>query len=121
MFVDVVYKELSGEEGRGHAMKRAALSVTAILLALGGKSDRPNRGNPQPPRPAGRRRPSTLPAYWVSVVTQDWRWPHGDARPKGDYPRHPDHGGGAQGGRHLGSGARRSGGRGVPRLRRARR
>jgi hypothetical protein len=47
--------------------------VTAILLALGAVLDA-QRGNPQPPRPARAAAPIDLTGYWVSIVTQDWRW-----------------------------------------------
>ena len=60
-------------------MSRApiSLAVAAVLMAFG-LSTRINaqRGGgpappPQPPRAAA---PFDLTGYWVSIVTQDWRW-----------------------------------------------
>jgi hypothetical protein len=31
-------------------------------------------GPPQPPRPAKAAAPVDLTGYWVSVVSEDWRW-----------------------------------------------
>ena len=68
-------------------MTRAALTVTAILLALGGGASvriDAQRGNAQPPRPARASAPIDVTGYWVSIVTQDWRW-RMVTPPKGDY------------------------------------
>jgi len=57
-------------------------SVGPVLL------DRPiveaQRGNPQPPRAPRAAAPIDLTGYWVSLVTQDWRWRMVTPR-KGDY------------------------------------
>jgi hypothetical protein len=54
-------------------MTRAVQVVTAFLLVLGTVVDA-QRGNPQPPRPSRAAAPIDLTGYWVSIVTQDWRW-----------------------------------------------
>jgi hypothetical protein len=63
----------------------AIASVLAGLILL----DRPvdaQRGNPQPQPPRAPRAaaPIDLTGYWVSIVTQDWRWRMVTPR-KGDY------------------------------------
>ena len=58
-------------------MTRAVLAVTAMAVTLGGVASvriDAQRGNPQPPRPARPSAPIDLTGYWVSIVTQDWRW-----------------------------------------------
>ena len=68
-------------------MKRA---LFVIVCALVGPIlvDRPiveaQRGNPQPPRTPRAAAPIDLTGYWVSIVTQDWRW-RMVTRAKGDY------------------------------------
>jgi hypothetical protein len=42
------------------------------------------RGAPQPPRAPKAMAPFDITGYWVSVVTEDWRW-RMFAPPKGDY------------------------------------
>ena len=61
-------------------MSRAPISIAVIAgliaLALAGRVDaqRGGRGG-QPPAPAPRAAaPIDLTGYWVSIVTQDWRW-----------------------------------------------
>jgi len=71
-------------------MKRARITAAAaVLLALfpcaGLHAQRPAGGAPTPPPPAPRAAaPIDLTGYWVSVVTQDWRWRMVTPR-KGDY------------------------------------
>jgi hypothetical protein len=60
-----------------------------VLLAFVGPVllDRPieaQRGAPQPPRAPRAAAPIDLTGYWVSIVTQDWRWRMVTPR-KGDY------------------------------------
>jgi hypothetical protein len=59
-------------------MSRARTSIAAIagLIALGvaGRVDaQRGRGQPTPPAPRAAA-PIDLTGYWVSIVTQDWRW-----------------------------------------------
>jgi len=67
---------------------RHLLTVTAIVLAIGGAAsvriDAQRGAGAQPPRPAKTAAPIDLTGYWVSVVTQDWRW-RMVMPPKGDY------------------------------------
>jgi hypothetical protein len=72
-------------------MKRAVLvMICAIVGLVVGPvlSDWPvleaQRGNPQPPRAPRAVAPIDLTGYWVSIVTQDWRWRMVTPR-KGDY------------------------------------
>jgi hypothetical protein len=60
-------------------------SVLAGLILLDTKVDA-QRGNPQPQPPRAPRAaaPYDLTGYWVSIVTQDWRWRMVTPR-KGDY------------------------------------
>ena len=46
--------------------------VAALLVSVGAFAQPP--GPPQPPRPAKASAPVDLTGYWVSVVTEDWRW-----------------------------------------------
>ena len=71
-----------------HALPRVALTVSAFVVALGGAAsvqiDAQRGAGPPPPRPAQAAAPVDLTGYWVSVVTQDWRW-RMVTPPKGDY------------------------------------
>src|SRR4051812_25040498 len=63
---------------RREEMSRAPawIAVIAGLIAVGvgGRVDA-QRGGAQPPPPAPRAAaPIDLTGYWVSIVTQDWRW-----------------------------------------------
>ena len=73
---------------RARALPRAVLTAAAIVLALGGgasvRIDAQRGAGPQPPRPAKASAPVDLTGYWVSIVTQDWRW-RMVTPPKGDY------------------------------------
>jgi hypothetical protein len=59
-------------------MRRVLLVIAPVLVGLillGGPVDA-QRGNPQPQPPRAPRAaaPFDLTGYWVSIVTQDWRW-----------------------------------------------
>ena len=59
-------------------MRRVLLVITSVCVGLI-LLDRPvdaQRGNPQPQPPRAPRAaaPIDLTGYWVSIVTQDWRW-----------------------------------------------
>ena len=75
------------EEGE-ERMRRVLLVIASVLVGLI-LLDRPvdaQRGNPQPQPPRAPRAaaPIDLTGYWVSIVTQDWRWRMVTPR-KGDY------------------------------------
>ena len=66
-------------------MSRALVVVVAsMLIAFGFARVDAQRGNPQPPRAPKAAAPIDLTGYWVSIVTQDWRWRMVTPR-KGDY------------------------------------
>ena len=66
-------------------MSRALVVVVAsMFFALGLARLDAQRGNPQPPRAPKAAAPVELTGYWVSIVTQDWRWRMVTPR-KGDY------------------------------------
>jgi hypothetical protein len=48
--------------------------VIAALIACGLVRLEAQRGNPQPPLAPRAAAPIDLTGYWVSIVTQDWRW-----------------------------------------------
>jgi hypothetical protein len=54
-------------------MRRLLLLVFAALGVVYAQPGRPP-GPPQPPKPAREAAPIDLTGYWVSVVTEDWRW-----------------------------------------------
>jgi hypothetical protein len=57
---------------------RSALLASIVVVAwplLGAAQGPPGRGGPpQPPRSPREGAPVDLTGYWVSVVTEDWRW-----------------------------------------------
>jgi hypothetical protein len=61
-------------------MSRAPIPIAAtaglIALALAGGVDAQRGGGaaPPPPQPPRAAAPIDLTGYWVSIVTQDWRW-----------------------------------------------
>ena len=58
-------------------MRRVLLVTTSVLvgLILLDTQVDAQRGNaPQPPRPPRSGAPIDLTGFWVSIVTQDWRW-----------------------------------------------
>jgi hypothetical protein len=54
----------------------AALAIVAAGTGAGARAQGPpgGRGGAQPPRTAKAAAPVDLTGYWVSVVTEDWRW-----------------------------------------------
>jgi hypothetical protein len=53
----------------------ARCAVLAFAVAVGAGTAAAQRGGaPQPPQPAQARAPIDLTGYWVSVITEDWRW-----------------------------------------------
>ena len=81
LFVEAVYKSLSEKKpmtGRSARILIAlALAVPACVLAQGvpqGPGIGGPGGPPQPPKPAEQAAPVDFTGYWVSVVTEDWRW-----------------------------------------------
>jgi hypothetical protein len=66
-------------------MSRALVVIVAsMFIAVGFARVDAQRGNPQPPRAPKAAAPIDLTGYWVSIVTQDWRWRMVTPR-KGDY------------------------------------
>ena len=55
-------------------MSRVLTVVVAVLTVCGFSRLDAQRGNPQPPRAPRAAAPIDLTGYWVSIVTQDWRW-----------------------------------------------
>ena len=58
---------------------RRALAALVLALSVSGLAGAAQRGAPQPPPPAAPPTPRAtapleLTGYWVSVVTEDWRW-----------------------------------------------
>jgi|SRR5579871_122365 len=66
--------------------KRVALSAAALLLLAGSSAYAQGRGGRGgPPRSPKDAAPIDLTGYWVSVVTEDWRF-RMVVPPKGDFP-----------------------------------
>jgi hypothetical protein len=63
------------------------LSAAVTVVAAGQQRGAGGRGN-QPPLSAQQSAPIDLTGYWVSVVTEDWRWRMATP-PKGDYQSLP--------------------------------
>jgi len=66
----------------GSALLVGTLTISQVALAQGPGGRGPAQP-PGPPPPAEKAAPIDLTGYWVSVVTEDWRWrmltpPHGD-------------------------------------------
>jgi len=61
--------------------------VTLLVVALSA-SPLAQRGGQQPPAPARAIAPADLTGYWVSIVTEDWRW-RMMTPAKGDYASVP--------------------------------
>ena len=58
-------------------MSRAVTSIVVaglIAVGLAGRVDAQRGAAPAPPRAARAAAPIDLTGYWVSIVTQDWRW-----------------------------------------------
>jgi len=65
-------------------MKRAVLVIICALVGPVLLEAQRGGGAPQPPRAPRAAAPIDLTGYWVSIVTQDWRWRMVTPR-KGDY------------------------------------
>jgi hypothetical protein len=63
------------------------LAIAVVAIASAQQGGRGGRGN-QPPLTAQQAAPVDLTGYWVSVVTEDWRWRMATP-PKGDYQSLP--------------------------------
>ena len=50
------------------------LMAAAVMVGVVERLDAQRGGNPQPPRAPRAAAPIDLTGYWVSIVTQDWRW-----------------------------------------------
>ena len=61
----------------------SALSVLALGFAVEAQAQRGGGAAAPPPEPRAAA-PIDLTGYWVSIVTQDWRWRMVTPR-KGDY------------------------------------
>src|SRR5215831_18573996 len=56
-------------------MRRTALCLIALLFPAALLAQPPAReGPPTPPKSPREAAPADLTGYWVSVVTEDWRW-----------------------------------------------
>ena len=73
-----------------HAKSTVVLVAGAIALSFASRVHaQPNQNRPATPPPAPRAAaPIDLTGYWVSIVTQDWRW-RMVTPANGDYPRLP--------------------------------
>lgn len=65
-------------------MRRASGVVVVVLIASALGRVEAQRGNPQPPQSPRAAAPIDLTGYWVSIVTQNWRW-RMVTPPRGDY------------------------------------
>ena len=69
--------------------RRTLIAAVAVLAFAGGAADAQNRGAaPAPVKAARQSAPIDLTGYWVSFVTEDWRF-RMMTPPKGDYTRVP--------------------------------
>ena len=72
-------------------MKRHALLAVVVAAGLGASvaAQQPGGGRgPQAPQTPQQQAPSDLTGWWVSVVTEDWRWRMATPK-KGDYASMP--------------------------------
>jgi len=53
---------------------RNKLVIMAMILPLSAWAQGGRGGPPQPPKTPEQASPENLTGYWVSVVTEDWRW-----------------------------------------------
>ncbi|HEY7444530.1 MAG TPA: hypothetical protein VH701_19020, partial [Vicinamibacterales bacterium] len=75
--------------GRGPTVVMLCLTVSVSLSAQAPAGAGQGRGGPpQPPRSARESAPVDFTGYWVSVVSEDWRW-RMVTPPKGDYANIP--------------------------------
>jgi hypothetical protein len=73
---------------RIHLRSRHVILTAFFLLACRGFAQGPPGGPPQPPRAPKAAAPIDLTGYWVSVVTEDWRY-RMMTPAKGDYASVP--------------------------------
>src|SRR5436190_12344236 len=68
------------------------ISVLVLIPGISLSAQQPGpagRGRgPQPPQTAQQQAPADLTGYWVSLVTEDWRWRMVTPK-KGDFPSIP--------------------------------
>src|SRR3954469_24278019 len=71
-------------------MHRTLSVVLALVSGISVSAQQPGRGGrgPQTPQTAQQQAPADLTGWWVSVVTEDWRW-RMVTPPKGDYASLP--------------------------------
>ena len=55
-------------------MKQGLLAMAAAAALTAGLAAQGGRGGAQPPRSPREAAPVDLTGYWVSLVTEDWRW-----------------------------------------------
>ena len=72
-------RRMSQDTANGRAPLLIAASGLALVALLGADVSAGQRGaqppaQPQQPRTAKSAAPIDLTGYWVSVVTEDWRW-----------------------------------------------
>lgn len=66
-----------------HVTIQRGFMAMGIMVSMGILSVTAQRGGAPPPQPAQARAPVDFIGYWVSVVTEDWRW-RMVTPPKGD-------------------------------------
>jgi len=81
-----------GQRAKKHGLTRLAVALVAGLAAFSAYPNAQGRGGQpaaaaQPPSPRDSA-PIDLTGYWVSIVTEDWRW-RMVTPPKGDYASVP--------------------------------
>ena len=82
--VNACEPKLASKHASGGWSRALVVVVASMFLAFGLVRLDAQRGNPQPPRAPKAAAPIDLTGYWVSIVTQDWRWRMVTPR-KGDY------------------------------------
>jgi hypothetical protein len=70
--------------GRWRVLVAAMLAAALATRLEAQRGNAAGRGRAEPPRSARAAAPIDLTGYWVSIVTQDWRWRMVTPR-KGDY------------------------------------
>jgi hypothetical protein len=55
-------------------MRSTILLTATLTLSLAALAQPPGRGGAQPPRSPKAGAPVDLTGYWVSVISEDWRW-----------------------------------------------
>lgn len=66
----------------------STITCAALLLLSSQHAAAQRRASPQDTRPPRQAAPIDLTGYWVSVITEDWRW-RMQTPPKGDYASVP--------------------------------